>query len=259
MSGSTRSYRFGAKNHWRRTVWNDVLSRTNRREKREPVLYLAGPDDADRPVAVSKGVPALNLIAIDYNKANAEAVRKRGYPALHAQAVDVLWSWPEHRPSCAVLLDLCCGLERSTVRMLTGLCRSPFSGAVVMVNQQRGRDPNTNWLRAHWSPVLADLGLNPLHRGAMCYFSYLSRIISSGTQNEQEIERRAIAFLLVMQPKFYEYQSDGGMMFDSVVWSMPNDMPESSESLRSVARHPRTARRMSAMFAIRTMRQEGTL
>lgn len=65
VTGATRDYDVGPKNHWRRTIWNEILRRTAGQEKEKLILYLAGPQDLDRKVALQKGVPDQNLVAID--------------------------------------------------------------------------------------------------------------------------------------------------------------------------------------------------
>ena len=42
-TGATRDYDVGPKNHWRRTIWNEILRRTAGQEKEKLILYLAGP------------------------------------------------------------------------------------------------------------------------------------------------------------------------------------------------------------------------
>lgn len=147
MSGSRKNYNFGQKNHWRRTVWNEVLRRTNGAERTRPILYLAGPNDLDRAIAISKGVPPENLIAIDRDRMNVVATRKRGHVAIESDIADVLWSWPDNRPAAAVLLDFCCGVTRDTAGVLDAFQRRGLADAVVMVNFMRGRDAWSNHMR----------------------------------------------------------------------------------------------------------------
>jgi hypothetical protein len=154
-TGATKDYRFGQKNNWRRTVWDEVLRRTNGREKTEPILYLAGSEDLDRALAIDKGVPNQNLIAIDGNSANVARVRTGQSPAVCADIVDVLWSWPENRPVAAVLLDFCSGVTFDVAGVYDAFARKPLRNAVVLVNFMRGRDAWSNQMRK----LLADSGL----------------------------------------------------------------------------------------------------
>jgi hypothetical protein len=75
-TGATRDYDVGPKNHWRRTIWNEILRRTAGQEKEKLILYLAGPQDLDRKVALQKGVPDQNLVAIDVVMENVLRVRQ---------------------------------------------------------------------------------------------------------------------------------------------------------------------------------------
>jgi hypothetical protein len=147
-TGSTKNYRFGQKNNWRRTVWNEVLRRTDGREKVEPILYLSGPEDIDRDIARSKGVPDGNLIAIDRDPDNVTSVRSMQHPAVHGDIQEVLASWPVSRPVCAVLMDFCGGLTMDAVDVYDLLERRPLRNAVMMINMQRGRDAWSNSLRS---------------------------------------------------------------------------------------------------------------
>ena len=96
--GSTRSYRFGTKNNWRRRIQNEAFRRVGGRYRTDPILYLAGSEDIDREVAIGKGVPAQNMIGIDRCRVNADRIRARGYPCLYGEAGDILEAWPEGRP-----------------------------------------------------------------------------------------------------------------------------------------------------------------
>ena len=147
LTGATKNYRFGQKNNWRRTVWNEVLRRTAGREKTEPILYLAGPDDFDRAIATDKGVAHQNLISVDRDIRNVDRVRAARHPVLNGDLQDVLASWPASRRVCAVLMDFCCGLTMPAVDVYDLLEREPFRDAVVMINLQRGRDAWSNKLR----------------------------------------------------------------------------------------------------------------
>ena len=146
--GSTKNYRFGSKNNWRRSVWNEVLRRTNGTEKKHPILYLAGPDDLDRSIAIEKGVPPHNLIAIDRDRSNVKSVRRNKGIAIEADVLDLLWSWPDTQTVAAVMLDFCCGFTRDVIGTYDAMARRPFFKAPLMINLMRGRDADTNSFRA---------------------------------------------------------------------------------------------------------------
>lgn len=145
--GATRNYDVSKKNHWRRTIWNEVLRRTAGEEKEKLILYLAGPQDLDRQVAVQKGVPDQNLIAIDVVMENVSRVREEGRPALKGDVLDILWSWPEDWPVCAVLMDFCSGIEWGNGSVYDPFETKPLRNAAIMVNFMRGRDRWSNQIR----------------------------------------------------------------------------------------------------------------
>lgn len=256
-SGARKNYKFGQKNNWRRTVWNEVLRRTNGREKAEPILYLAGPQDIDRAIAVDKGVPEQNLIAIDRDIANVASVRKEKQPALHGDLREILASWPESRPVCAVLIDFCCGLTMDAIDVYDLLERKPFRNAVVMVNMMRGRDAWSNEMREQiaggaedyfdmlmavstWEygpqgPPGAEC-LNEKHRAliwlvyhAIDWWATASRYAAkhvAGFPGYEEGYEDAAGIMMAgryfktADPHFYSYRS-GALCFDSVVFQYP--------------------------------------
>lgn len=258
-TGATRSYKNGQKNHWRRTMWNEVLKRTDGREKTQPILYLAGPEDMDREIAVSKGVPPQNLIAIDRFAPNVGAIRSKGAPAINADALDVLWSWPKDRPVCAVLMDYCGGLGRENAMVFDVFQRRPFRRSVAMVNFLRGRDPWSNLIRVGLSEsgLLQPLWLSDgktvtaLHHDTkhrayqFLIFNALDFInsvrgvgtlhmtkasdgdkVTTGvvfptTPESREVYRMGVSLLMTqMRPTFYTYKS-GMLTFDSAVFDPP--------------------------------------
>jgi len=251
QTGATRDYRNGRKNNWRRTIWNDVLHRTAGREKNELILYLAGPQDNDRAIAVSKGVPDKNLIAIDETKRNVVRLRGLGHSAVCADAIDTLWSWPHNRPVCAVLLDFCAGLVESTAGFYDAFQNPALNNAVVMVNFMRGRDAWSNPMRQAmrdaelFAPLAAGEAAGeslrgvsgPEHRAfeALLFNCYDWLCWGNATLDGQpciprpETDNQRIALVWVVwglmgqhDPSFYSYRSIGRrgavLVFDSAVF-----------------------------------------
>lgn len=287
--GSGRDYKFGAKNNWRRAGWNEILRRTEGRERHEPILYLAGPQDLDRQVASQKGVPDQNLIAIDTEQSNIDAVRSGKGPAVRADVLDVLWSWPQRRAVCAVLLDFCSGIESKNVGIYDAFEREPLRNAIVMVNFQRGRDPWSNQLREAlagaelldslvgefdgvespkhrayqfllwhaWDCVatIAGRGSRTANHAGEARFPYVPR----GDPDRGGFLTMILGFLRQMQPRFFSYKS-GDLTFDSVVFRhhariVPTGFVLDELVEREKAwREPLVQRRVSAMLAVRTMR-----
>ena len=70
------------KEEWRRWVWNRVteripkVARDGSRRADATVLYLVGPNDLDREVALSKGFRGFNVIAVDIDEECIVKVRK---------------------------------------------------------------------------------------------------------------------------------------------------------------------------------------
>ena len=148
--GSIKTYdEGGQKGNWRRSIWNEVLRRISDERAIGPILYLPGPGDVDRKIAISKGVRTQDLIAIDSFKPTAMNIRRTGVPALHAKVEAVVQVWQDERPVAGVLLDFPCGFEKAPVcSAVVCMTRKPFQKSVVMFNLKRGRDLWSNNIRS---------------------------------------------------------------------------------------------------------------
>lgn len=278
--GATRDYTGGQKNNWRRWGWNRLLGRLDGREKAQPILYLAGPQDRDRGVAISKGVPPTNLIAIDRASRNVNRVRHSGGVAVCADVVDVLNAWPFDRPVAAVVLDFCAGLDPELVISLTNaLYRKPFATAWAWLNLQRGRDPSWNPYRQEIVRIFKN---STPHRGRQ--FAFAQTIVTMNNALSEWGHERYSAITVQEWcdrwshchcPLFHSYKSLGdrgsALVFDTVIYS-PH--PQSANAYddgahfdfceweRQVERMPRggrirqTRRLVSAALAVRTMRAD---
>lgn len=230
--GASRDYDFREKNRWRVRLWDEVLRRVGKRKTSELVLYLAGPEDLDREVAIRKGVPSLNLIAIDRKKATVQSIREQGNPAICGDVIDVLTTWPKASPVCAIVLDFCQGFQKlDDLKHLADLMivHPALKRAVLAVNMQRGRDAETNDMRASISLFLSRQipDIDPKHRGMIFALWYVLLAISKcqvlldgfklGTSWTQEQTVAAWQTLFQMfNPKVFTYRS-GGLCLDSVV------------------------------------------
>jgi hypothetical protein len=157
-------YKNGAKNHWRRTLWNriDALVLDKRRG---PVLYLPGSHDLDRPEALRRGFRAADLIAVERNPAVASKLRQQGVTVLCTDLIDALYAWPADWPIAAVIADFQGGLEDHTLALAHLASSHPaLDGAAIAVNLQRGRDCAmlNDAARPIGSNALAALLLRPL-------------------------------------------------------------------------------------------------
>lgn len=264
--GSIKNYcENSQKNHWRRTQWNEVLRRTNGREAHQPILYLAGPNDQDRKIALDKGVPPENLIAIDRYLPNIQSVRDNGGIGICASDVlDLLWSWPKDRDVCAVMLDYCSGIEKNNVAVFDAFQLTPFLNSVVMVNLMRGRDPWSNSLRDLLKSVkLYDRVIgcslidgseriivdDPIHRGYqfLVFHAWDVWACAMGKGSAEAIESKEATMpyddspewrshiMKIMDsfnPKFYSYKS-GHIVFDSCIFEPFKACHEARKAIRA--------------------------
>jgi hypothetical protein len=259
------NYKFGPKNNWRRTIWNEISSRVGKDKRDGIVLYLAGLEDLDRAVAVEKGFHPNNLIAIDRDQRVVDAMRAQGKLAIKGDLSSVIAHWPHDLPIAAIVADFCCGLEKSIfVDFVGSLTWAPLHpGCVVAVNLQRGRDP---WWFSETGRQIYAINANgekTKHRGKFLAFCVANTFaISFGAYAERDADlctKRAREVLKMMGPRYFEYKS-GNLSMDSFVLSWPRGFayrpddreprPECYDDLRP---------RISAMRSIRTRRTSGAL
>ena len=107
-AGESRAYDSGTKETWRNTVWNILAKEADRTR---PCIYLAGPEDNDRLVAIRHGYPHHLLVAVDKSKDNInDAVKEKHCGlGLDAPLESVCWVWPSTWPIGAVVADFCGG------------------------------------------------------------------------------------------------------------------------------------------------------
>lgn len=279
ISAPDSGYKFGTKNNWRGWVWNRIKNRLNVPAREALVLYLAGPDDLDRPHAIRRGFKANNLIAVDRDSHLISGLRKSGALAVSADLVDLLTalSLGERRID-VVLGDFCCGLEAKHLGFLAYMPSMPaFRGCVWALNFMRGRDASTNWWRKITFDTVPALWpfVDAKHRGAHFILRYAQIVVETlGQRGELRDEQEAIDYLLtlplVLAPDFHSYKSSSRQVFDSCVFSYPSDLANTDKGWlptdltlmpiakkRYLYKFPKIAaqsRRMNAVLAHRTMR-----
>jgi hypothetical protein len=293
-NGVAFDYNFGAKKHWRRSVWNEILRRTNRRERNEFVLYLAGKNDFDREIAISKGVPSENLIAIEKDSYAVTELRKRKIPVIEADLLDVLWSWPKERRVCAVLADYCSGLEWSNCGLYDCFARPVLREATIAINLQRGRDPWSNQIRSLLeSTCMVDKTQerNRAYQFLMFHAFHTIQVLLDGADSKPNFadsakETEIISFkfpsdekelyvlrsliknlVLSMSPRYFSYRSTAGVTMDTAVFfhTMRNCLSripvthhkladEAGERFARLYELADLKQRITAMFAVRTRR-----
>lgn len=277
-TGSTKDYNFGAKNHWRRTIWNQLLQRSRRRAP-GVFLYMAGPGDLDRKVATSKGVEGQQLIAVDQDPENVRRIRAMGHQAIEADIVSVLAEWPANRPIAGVSLDFCGGLTIKRAMPLTDvLVRQVFDRCPIAVNFQRGRESDFASLAGPGSVLLRDLpsddaaaffasavssgAKDPKNRAAI-FFAGVALHAAIGTAQPWNMLLDRGLIQDVYKPSFFSYRS-GGLVFDSVVYEpfaiggiaqyTSVDVNQFESGIREEYGSDVVRRRLAAMFAWRTRR-----
>jgi len=243
-------------------MWNEVLARVGDRRRRHPILYLAGPADIDRDIAMQKGVLGQNLIAIDKYPANVEAIRRRGYPSIRGRIEDVLRAWPDDWPVSAVLLDYCSGLEPTVLVALEAmLFRRPFSGTEVVINLQRGRDASTNSHRARVGQVLLSRDKNPKHRGLIVAYSLMEmlcnlRLANGDLPDASTALRRVECLYRSLNWRTFEYRSETRQTYDSLVLTVPPEI--TATSAWSCVGPVKLRNEIRALRAVRTRRLNET-
>lgn len=141
------------KNRWRLDKWaaiRQLVSKT-RKAKDAVVIYLPGPKDLDRDVAVSMGFRSYNLIGIDLDAKIVSDNRKRSKYGVFIQGrlEDLIANLPKDFDIAAIDADLCCGLQGPAHALMRCLITDVLipRDIVVSINLQRGRDANSNHVR----------------------------------------------------------------------------------------------------------------
>ncbi len=279
--GAIKNYRFDEKNQWRRLIWDEMLHRTNGREQAETVIYLAGPDDMDRMVARSKGIPSDRLFAVDRDRANVEKIRARKLPAVRGQALDVLKAWPDSAQVCLIYLDLCCGLP-SPQELMDYVNVWTFTpslrDAIFAVNLQRGREAGPaniatsqceeflHEVAAQAKSGYASMCGSAKHRGMQFYSWICFHVVGAfyRTQGHYGLSRASNMIASCLAPKPFTYRS-GKLVFDSVVLSPfyrwmkfidPDGRPTDQRKFlkENMDVHAETKLRVNATLAVRTAR-----
>jgi hypothetical protein len=138
MSGATHDYKFGPKNQYRRWAWNRIDELLFRSARDAVVLYLAGVQDLDRPVARRHGFRDHNLIAVERDRIAAKTLRKDGVLVVPGDIFATLAHWPKDKPIHVLHADLCCGYSR---KLAETILAAHFCGVEVFsFNLLRGRD-----------------------------------------------------------------------------------------------------------------------
>jgi hypothetical protein len=276
------NYTSSPKLTWRGWVWNRITERISKLDRPDAiVLYLVGPNDLDREIAIRKGFKSKNLIAIDRDEECVKAARRIGSLAIQATLEDLLVAWPKDLPISAVLADFTCGLDK-VMNFFQGAIlasRAIHPETVIAVNLQRGRDPASNPLREGlraakkrlssgrldnlYSDEFNDIFLDELHRGKQLYSNFLYHCMMSFGPDRFKTMLLGFSttFLQQTKPVFYSYRQKVGMPYmDSVVFSMPygkfsglqSELLEIYKDWRKLDPEQLYNRKIAALRAVRT-------
>lgn len=146
-NGATKNYDFGPKRHWRRTVWNRVKSELSVPASDAVVLYLPGPHDFDREIAIEKGFKDKNLIAIERDSRIVSKLRRDGKLVANCDFIDALNSL--NRPVHFVFGDFCKGVDFSTFKGIftASQFNKNLENTIFALNFQRGREIDNKAMR----------------------------------------------------------------------------------------------------------------
>lgn len=235
MSGALMNYDFGPKRHWRRWVWNRISEKVpNRRDAL--VLYLAGSNDFDRPIAISKGFSGSNMVAVERDPQARATLRHDGVLTADADFFDAVGSQYGKRSIGVVFGDLCCGLHANMTLQVAHWAACPtMTETVFAFNLLRGRDPSTNRIRDSSTRLFHDvLKDDGKHRGKQMAVQIAMRLgsslfahmhprlakISTPAERAEWYECAKTCFES-LDAEFCSYKSDSGQVFDSVVFQSP--------------------------------------
>jgi len=217
-NGESLNYKFGTKNHWRRTIWNRIVERLFVPAKDAVVLYLAGEQDLDRTIAVAKGFQSHNLIAIDRSKRVVKMLRNNGTLALHGNLIEVIGEWQNLKVD-VVFADCCSGVspEVAFLAIKLGTAES-FKDSVLAFNLMRGRDywkgfsdQDGSWIGKHRGLWIAGLNAGSFQAVVPGIAAAIEYQALRGRSIAEWATERAMATPL-------SYKSKSGQIFDSVVW-----------------------------------------
>ena len=144
-NGANKDYDFSHKNHWRRWAWNQIKSRISVKPSEAIVLYLAGKENLDLEIALSKKFKKENLIAIERDKNTISFLRKNKVNVVSGDFNDVLLGWGEQPKIDVIIADFCGDIYLSNDKS-NSLLRAIFYckgvkdfKTVFVANFQRGR------------------------------------------------------------------------------------------------------------------------
>jgi len=222
------SYQNGTKETWRGWQWNQIVKRlcgpkplgpaaTREKLKDKLVVYLVGPNDVDRDVAVRKGFRSENLIAVDIDRKRVSSTRAAGGLAVAGSLTHIAAAWPTNRPVDALIADFCFGFDVEFMKFAHAICMSPMLSphAAVSVNLLRGRDAFNDTVRKKYFP---DSNHEDKRRNIKVAGMFANLAACFATADANPSSEDTDAAVDAMSPAMYSYKS-GPQWFDSVVFT----------------------------------------
>ena len=259
----------GRKNNNRRRIWNEITKRIFKDKKNSLVVYLPGPDDLDRKVALERGFSADNLIGLEIDKNIFSELRKNGKLVVHGNFFDVISSWPSEKLPDVIYIDKLGGFTRDVDDLLTVLFSNKFINKeiVIAINMMHGRDKFSNYFRESEIKAVKhciEYGVKHEsieligHRGKAaitaikCILDYYYHSFGLSTFYFHRYFNESF------NPVYGQYKSGKALKYDWVVFTKPA-MNESGYVINGLPIRNKLKRRLSALLAIRTMRINGKL
>lgn len=222
-------YKFGTKNNWRRWAWNRIADRVEN-PRDSLVLFLAGSEALDVPVAQQHGFRQKNMIAVEKDRDILGALRARGVLAIKGDLFDVCRAWDFNRKVGVVVADLTCGLELNVATGLANLQLHPaFADSVFCVNLFHGRENTGKDWRQSMSSGAVQAGV-VRHRGELLFEAVLVHLVGRGLkglpeqtldQHRAVVAQKCIEWAVAARPVFWQYRTSGSNYMDSVVFHSP--------------------------------------
>jgi len=272
-------YDFEEKNRWRRMMWQRIVARLKRHgvdASTALCLYLPGPQDLDRAVALKKGFAWNNLVAVDIDESNVERLRASGKLAVTGDLVEVLFAWKHRVKPAVIYADFCSNFDPKLIRQLAQLWflggddgTYMAANTVVLLNFQRGRERENSVAKYLAEEDLfakrfaRDFSHGDLKHRGMQFLVFLMAAMQeieremdgpvvSGVNGRNETDR-GVATIRTFAPECFSYRGKHIQM-DSVL--LTRTLAVEERVRRGTDDHDESVkRRIAATMALRTTRE----
>jgi len=135
-------YDYGPKRNWRRWIYNravEHLESLSIRPRDAVVLYLAGEQNFDREIALSKGFLGHNLIAVERDRLAIQKIKDSGTLCVSGELSKVLMDCTIE--TSLIVADFCSPICGEVLSCLVNLVNNPrFKKCILAINLLRGRE-----------------------------------------------------------------------------------------------------------------------